>query len=194
MVIYVQIKKGDLVSRNSYNNDTVFKVINIVDGVCYLKGVGDKKGAISVVNSGVDASANTAFISDEGVVPMVTLDEDIGEAITIIKADIEGFEQAILRGAVNHIKNDHPKLLISVYHKNEDLWKIPKMLKEIRDSGFGTSVINLKNTHEKDKKDMLIIHLNKSKLKRLTKIIRKNDPDAFVVINENKYIQNGLIK
>ena len=102
--------------------------------VCYLKGVSDKKGAISVVNSEVDASANTAFISDEGVVPMVTLDEDIGEAITIIKADIEGFEQAILRGAVNHIKNDHPKLLISVYHKNEDLWKIPKMIKEIDSS------------------------------------------------------------
>ena len=39
MVIYVQIKKGDLVSRNRYNNDTVFKVINIVDGVYYLKGV-----------------------------------------------------------------------------------------------------------------------------------------------------------
>ena len=70
----------------------------------------------------------------------------------------------------------------------------PKMLKEIRDSGFGASVIDLKNTHEKPKKYMLIIHLNKSKLKRLTKIIRKNDPDAFVVINENKYIQNGLIK
>lgn len=70
----------------------------------------------------------------------------------------------------------------------------PKMLKEIRDSGFGASVINLKNTHEKTKKDMLIIHLNKSKLKSLTKIIRKNDPDAFVAINENKYIQNGLIK
>ena len=41
---------------------------------------------------------------------------------------------------------------------------------------------------------MLFIHLNKSKLKKLTKIIRSNDPDAFVVINENKYIQNGLIK
>lgn len=102
--------------------------------VCYLKGVGDKKGAISVVNSGVDASANTAFINDEGVIPMVTLDEDIGEAITIIKADIEGFEQVALKGAVHHIKNDHPKLLISVYHKNEDLWKIPKMIKEIDSS------------------------------------------------------------
>ena len=99
--------------------------------VCYLKGVGDKKGAISVVNSTVDASANTVFISDDGMVPMVTLDEDIGEKITIIKADIEGFEQEALKGAINHIKNDHPKLLISVYHKNEDLWKIPKMIKEI---------------------------------------------------------------
>ena len=99
--------------------------------VCYLKGVGDKKGAISVVDSKVDASANTVFISEDGMIPMVTLDEDIGEAITIIKADIEGFEQEALRGAVNHIKNDHPKLLISVYHKNEDLWKIPKMIKEM---------------------------------------------------------------
>lgn len=72
--------------------------------------------------------------------------------------------------------------------------KEPHMLDEIRAAGFGASVIDLKNTHEKSKKDMLIIHLNKSKLKKLTKIIRRNDPDAFVVINENKYIQNGLIK
>ena len=99
--------------------------------VCYLKGVGDTKGSFSVVNSSADASANTVLISDEGIIPMVTLDEDIGEAITIIKADIEGFEQEALKGAINHIKNDHPKLLIYVYHKNEDLWKIPKMIKEM---------------------------------------------------------------
>ena len=72
--------------------------------------------------------------------------------------------------------------------------KEEKMLQEIRDNGFGASVIDLKNTHEKTKKDMLIVHINKNKLKKLTRIIRKNDPDAFVVINENKYIQNGLIK
>ena len=99
--------------------------------VCYLKGVGDTRSSLSVVNSSADASANTVFVSDNGTIPMVTLDEDIGETITIIKADIEGFEQEALLGAINHIKNDHPKLLISVYHKNEDLWKIPKMIKEI---------------------------------------------------------------
>ncbi len=38
-MILLAIKKGDYVTRNSYNNDTVFKVINISEGKCYLKGV-----------------------------------------------------------------------------------------------------------------------------------------------------------
>lgn len=33
------IKKGDYVTRNSYDNDTVFKVIKIHNNVCYLKGI-----------------------------------------------------------------------------------------------------------------------------------------------------------
>lgn len=37
--ILMSIKKGDLVTRNSYNNDTVFKVLKIHDGICYLKGI-----------------------------------------------------------------------------------------------------------------------------------------------------------
>jgi len=35
----MEILKGDYVTRKSYNNDTVFKVINIKDGIYYLKGV-----------------------------------------------------------------------------------------------------------------------------------------------------------
>lgn len=35
----MEIKIGDLVSRNSYNNDTIFKVINIIDDTIYLKGI-----------------------------------------------------------------------------------------------------------------------------------------------------------
>ena len=69
-----------------------------------------------------------------------------------------------------------------------------KMLKEMRDKGFGVSVVDLKKTNDNHKKDMLIIQLNKKKLKELTHVIRTNDPDAFVVINETKYVQNGLIK
>lgn len=35
----MNIKKGDYVTRNSYKNDTVFKVINIKEDIYYLKGV-----------------------------------------------------------------------------------------------------------------------------------------------------------
>lgn len=35
----MSIKVGDYVSRNSYQNDTIFKVINIEDGICILKGL-----------------------------------------------------------------------------------------------------------------------------------------------------------
>ena len=66
------------------------------------------------------------------------------------------------------------------------------MLKEMRDKGFGVSVVDLKKTNDNHKKNMLIIQLNKKKLKELTHIIRTNDPDAFVVINETKYVQNGF--
>lgn len=35
----MEILKGDFVTRKSYNNDTVFKVLNIKDDIYYLKGV-----------------------------------------------------------------------------------------------------------------------------------------------------------
>lgn len=35
----MEIQKGDYVTRKSYNNDTVFKVLNVKDNICYLKGV-----------------------------------------------------------------------------------------------------------------------------------------------------------
>ena len=55
-------------------------------------------------------------------------DNDILEKIDIIKMDIEGSEYNALIGYKNHIINDNPILLISVYHNNEDLWKLPKLI------------------------------------------------------------------
>ena len=44
--------------------------------------------------------------------------------------DIEGSEQEALRGSMRIIKEFHPKLAICVYHKWEDLYEIPVMIKE----------------------------------------------------------------
>lgn len=98
------------------------------------KAVGNEIGNLYINKSSVDNSANT--ISDKGEIsiPVTTLDEDIKEQITMIKMDIEGSEQKALEGCKQHIINEHPKLLISVYHNHEDLWKIPKMINEMTDT------------------------------------------------------------
>lgn len=107
------------------------RVASFRDIDCRLKGVGDEVGTMRLNTCEASLSANT--LSSEGgeEVEVTTVDADISEPVTLIKADVEGYEQKALMGAVNHIKNDHPKLLISVYHNNEDLWKIPKMIHEI---------------------------------------------------------------
>ena len=69
-----------------------------------------------------------------------------------------------------------------------------KIIKEIRASGYGVSVIDLKNTQDNISKKMLLIQLNKKRLKDITKIVRRLDPNAFVIINETKYVQKGVIK
>ena len=38
---------------------------------------------------------------------------------------------------------------------------------------------------------MLFIEIDSSKYKELTKLIKKLDKNAFIVVNETKYVHNG---
>ena len=69
-----------------------------------------------------------------------------------------------------------------------------ELIKKLRELGYAISVIELKNDYEGKNKDMLYIQINNNKLKELTKIIKDFDESAFVVVNETKLVQNGLIK
>ena len=67
MVISLEINKGDFVTRKSYNNDTVFKVINIQDGIYYLKGAEVRLYADSELSDLVkcEKAAEEEFVSNE---------------------------------------------------------------------------------------------------------------------------------
>jgi FkbM family methyltransferase len=66
-------------------------------------------------------------------IEVVSLDEIIKEKVTFIKMDIEGSEYQALSGAGRIIKQHKPKLAISVYHKSEDIWKLPELILELND-------------------------------------------------------------
>lgn len=59
------------------------------------------------------------------------LDSLIKEPVTFIKMDIEGSEKEALMGAKRIIAEHKPKLAICIYHKTEDFWQIPLLIKSL---------------------------------------------------------------
>lgn len=64
---------------------------------------------------------------------------------------------------------------------------------ELRNKGYGVSVIDIKGKEDTEKA-LLLIQINNSNLENLKKIIKSYDDKAFIIINETKHIENGFIK
>jgi len=61
-----------------------------------------------------------------------TLDDYLAERpVTFIKADVEGMEMALLRGAIGTIRRNKPKMALCVYHYPSDLFEIPEFVRTI---------------------------------------------------------------
>jgi len=69
----------------------------------------------------------------ENNIKVVSLDQYLAksEDVSFIKMDIEGAEKEAILGAKRVILKFKPKLAISIYHKPEDLWEIPLLIKSI---------------------------------------------------------------
>lgn len=67
---------------------------------------------------------------------------------TFIKIDVEGFEEKLINGAIEIIKKYKPLIAAAVYHKPDDLWRLPLKIKEILPdhSFFLRSYMNLNET------------------------------------------------
>ena len=63
---------------------------------------------------------------------MITLDSILcGRSPDYIKYDVEGSEKEAIEGSELVIKSSHPKLLISLYHRSEDMFALPEQILSI---------------------------------------------------------------
>lgn len=69
-----------------------------------------------------------------GVIRAESIDSILrGRSVSVIKYDIEGEEERGLKGAASTIREYRPRILLSAYHKTDDLWVLPKVVGAIRD-------------------------------------------------------------
>lgn len=68
---------------------------------------------------------------DGDSIEITTIDNIINENIGYLKADIEGFEYNMLRGAARLIQNCKPCISVCIYHNSTDFYSVPLLVKKM---------------------------------------------------------------
>lgn len=98
---------------------------------CVQKAVWDTPTTLRFNNR---AGRNSA-LNDEGRVEVeaASIDSLSQDGFSFIKMDVEGAEAKALLGAKRTIAQRKPKLFISAYHRNEDIFELPLLVLSMRD-------------------------------------------------------------
>ena len=79
-----------------------------------------------------DMNRVNAENADAEQIKIVKLDDFLkDENVSFIKADVEGSEMSMLRGAADIIRTKKPLLAICLYHKLSDYYEIPLFIKSL---------------------------------------------------------------
>lgn len=98
-----------------------------------------------------------------------------------------GFATGTYLGGILSRKFIKTKLGIQVILSNND----KNIINEITNNDYALSVVECQGQNLDDLKYMLFIEIDSNKYQELTKLIKKLDKNAFIVVNETKYVHNG---
>lgn len=96
-------------------------------------GLWNRKEMVRFNTAGVGSHVS----GDDGGIeaPMTTVDEVVREMglprVDFVKLDVEGAEANALRGALASLVRFHPRMAVSAYHRLEDLFELPRMVRQI---------------------------------------------------------------
>ena len=99
-----------------------------------------------------------------------------------------GFATGNYIGALLSDKLITGNVSVQVFTNNNNLEKI------LREHGYGVSSVVYTGYEEEAHKHMLFINVDKKKEKALRELIKENDKEAFIIVNETKYVENGYFK
>ncbi len=114
--------------RKTYN-----KLVDATEG---LKNISNVNACVSDICGEVpfsmSGSRGSSLKSADTIARSVTVDYlSKTDVPTYIKMDIEGQELAAIKGAVGTISRHKPKMLVSAYHRSEDLLTLPEAVLKI---------------------------------------------------------------
>jgi len=69
-----------------------------------------------------------------------------------------------------------------------------EMVSILRNKGYGVTLLDVKGKDDTRDKYMLLLEIENASLNHLKKLTRSIDKEAFVIVTETKYVQNGYFK
>ncbi len=117
--------KKNFAKLKSYVENEQLRKITLVE-----KGAWSHKDTLEFCQRGGRMSA----LGKEGKaqVEVTSIDEVLqGKPLTFVKMDVEGVEKETLLGGAQALRQYGPKLLVAAYHHDEDLWRLPLLLREL---------------------------------------------------------------
>ncbi len=169
-------KESIMIDAGMYRGETIFDIVDWNKGLGYAKIIGvepDKENFmaaqnwiegknlanIELKNVGVGSSGKKYTFMANGnsgshfaengndTVVVETIDSMVGsEDVSYIKMDIEGFELDALKGAKEVIQRCHPRLLVCLYHKPDDIIEIPQYILDL-DGDYKFYIRHYSNTY-----------------------------------------------
>jgi len=126
--------------------------MNDSDLIIVPAGVGSKTCNLSFKGLEISMSSHLSDTGEKSI-KVYGLDDFFKDKQppNVIKADIEGAEQDMIRGAAGLIQKIKPKICMSIYHSSDDFVKIPEMINELN-TGYNFAV----RTHSSNYEDTVL--------------------------------------
>ena len=128
----LEVAAAYLFEPDEDNYRALVATVNMVNGaaVCLPLALADQYHILSFQGENGEGCALSSVGSAQ--IAAAALDEILpGRHVDFIKLDVEGAEIQALGGAAGLIRKFRPILAISLYHKPEDIWRIPEVLTTI---------------------------------------------------------------